>query len=286
MVKAIKLGLLISIILVGFIFRGQIIDYFNTLANLATFFVPCERPINYTIGDVDSRFGVSRAELAEIALQAEQIWEVPANKNLFNVKDNARLKISLVYDERQSLTDQSGAIESNIDEGRKLYDSLEARYRLLLGQYQTRLTKYNQDVAYWNTQGGAPKDEYDRLVKEARSLNIIADQINDLVGQLNSLVKKLNLNVSQFNSVTGEFNETLTTKPEAGTFSAAEGSIIVYQFSDLDELKITLAHEFGHALSLDHIDVPDVLMNPKRDANTKLTDSDVNELKRVCRLDT
>ena len=48
---------------------------------------PCNQPITYSIGEVDSRFGISKSDFAQIISEGIQIWENPIKKTLFTYSD-------------------------------------------------------------------------------------------------------------------------------------------------------------------------------------------------------
>lgn len=242
----------------------------------------CRRPIYYHAGTIDERFKLSASQLNEASKNAETIWEKPSGKDLFAFNQLQGITINLVFDERQQLTEQAEGLEGGIEQGKKSYNALVAKHEALTGQFQSQKQKYNSDVAYWNTHGGAPPAEYDRLREEGRQLNATVDEINSLVEQINALSKKLNLRVGEFNKITGEFNETLTVKPEAGLYSPLEASITIYQFASRAELELTIAHELGHALGIGHLEQADALMNPQITDSTYLTQADLDELTAVC----
>lgn len=66
-----------------------------------------------------------------------------------------------------------------------------------------------------------------------------------------------------------------------GEFNGRE--INIYEFQSIDELRITLAHEFGHALGLQHTNDPNALMYPilekQNFSHFKLTTADLELLK-------
>lgn len=251
-------------------------------SDLQALIYSCRKPIRYTAGTIDERFKLSAEELNEASKNAEAIWEKPAGKDLFAFDESQGITINLVFDERQQLTQRAEGLEGGIEQNKRAYDALVAKHDSLTAQFKTRLKKYNEDVAYWNAQGGAPKEDYERLREEGRQLNAMVDEINSLVEQINTLAKKLNLRVGEFNKITGEFNETLTVKPEAGLYSPLEASITIYQFENPRELALTIAHELGHALGINHLEQTDALMNPQITANTHLTQADLDALTAVC----
>lgn len=243
---------------------------------------PCRKPIRYSVGTIDERFKLNAGDLKEAALSAEAIWEKPTGRDLLAFDDSQGIAINLVFDERQQLTEQAEGIEGNIEQGKKSYNALVAKHDSLTTQFKTRTNEYNEDVVYWNDQGGAPKGDYERLREQGRQLNAMVDEINSLVEQINSLAKKLNLRVGEFNKITGEFNETLTVKPEAGLYSPLEASITIYQFASRAELELTIAHELGHALGIGHLGKPDALMSAQVTDTTHLTQADLDALAQVC----
>ncbi|MBI3261011.1 matrixin family metalloprotease [Candidatus Berkelbacteria bacterium] len=242
----------------------------------------CRRPIRYQAGTIDERFKLRSGELKQASKNAETIWENRSGKDLFVFDESQGITINLVFDERQQLTEQAGGIEGNIEQGKKSYNALVVKHDALVRDFQTRLKKYNEEVSYWNTHGGAPPAEFERLREEGRQLNAMVDEVNSLVEQINSLAKKLNLRVGELNKITNEFNETLTVKPEAGLYSPLEASITIYQFASRSELELTIAHELGHALGIGHLEQADALMNPQITNQTHLVQGDLDALNQVC----
>lgn len=243
---------------------------------------PCRKPITYTTGAIDPRFKLSVDQLKRAAQGGEQIWERSSGKNLFEFSQSEGITINLAFDQRQQLTQQAEGVEGGIEQGKQSYDALVLRHDRLVKQFQNRLADYNQTVARYNGQGGAPKEEYEKLREENRQLNAMIDEINALVRQLNQLAKKLNLRVGEFNKITGEFNETLTVKPEAGLYSPLESSITIYQYDSMTELTRTIAHELGHAIGVGHVDEADALMAPQVSDGTHVSPADLTALTAVC----
>ncbi len=275
-------------------------------------YLPCVAPIKYSLGNFDNRFGLTEQEFISVLKEAESVWEKPMNKELFNYTENKNiesLKINLIYDSRQESTKKLKTIGGAVDEARASYDALktkfdnarteysqmkrtfEARFALL----ESRKNQYEKEVKYWNNQGGATKEEYSRLEQEKlyinreieeinqiqKSLNVKASSVNELVNSLNSLASSLNLDVRKFNEVGSEngeeFEEGIYESDILGT------RINVFQFENRDKLLRVLAHEFGHALGLEHIDNSEAIMYRLNSGeNLTPTEDELNALRQRC----
>lgn len=290
-------------------------QYKAPLSNLAQeildWLQPCERPITYSLGNIDSRFGISNTELLADINKASAIWGSAINRQLFKYSRGGDLKINLVYDNRQQATDTLRQLGITINDDKATYDTLKAKYdafvasyntqkvqlSALIAQYDAHKTAYENAVNYWNSRGGAPPGEYATLQKERSdldaeaatinqdeaSLNELADTINSTATILNKLVAQLNAQGNTYNTV-GASNGTQFQEGEYVS-DASGREIDIFQFDNEDALVRVLAHEFGHALGMQHVNNPKAIMYYLNEGiNEKVTADDLAELKRVCRI--
>lgn len=294
-------SLLLWLLLIGLVGYLAYQHYYN---------LPCQKPIEYKVGTLDPRFGVTKAQfLADIA-QAGSLWSKATGKTLFEYNPNGSLTINLVYDDRQKITQQEQSLTSTIDATKGVADSVKQQYTALQSSYQSAYAAYqaalaqyiqtqsvyNSQVEYWNSKGGAPSKEYAQLQAQKSTLDgqrasLLQQQANanDLAAQINALIDKYNLLVHHINATVDAINnDGLTgTQFEEGVYisDAAGTRIDIYQFNSQTYFIRVLAHELGHSLGLGHNGGADSIMNPiNQSKSIKLSAQDIAAITAACRL--
>ncbi|PIW95415.1 MAG: hypothetical protein COZ85_00040 [Candidatus Moranbacteria bacterium CG_4_8_14_3_um_filter_34_16] len=269
----------------------------------------CQTPITYSIGRIDPQFGISQENFIRVVSLAEIFWEEPTGRNLFKYDFESQFKINLIYDERQVQTVESGKLEEELAQLETAQKKITAQYNSLqsdyqkkklqyekdLKEYQKEIKKFNEEVAYWNKKGGAPEDEYEDLKKKEEKLEKMGKNLEKERQEVNALAQKTNKLVSQEEKIVASYNSNLKTynnkfggtqEFEKGVFDGKE--INIYQFKELSDLRLTLAHELGHYLGMDHVQnslsIMYYLMGDQDLENPIPTKEDMNELNKVCKI--
>ena len=266
----------------------------------------CRLPLTYRIGHIDDRFGLSKEEARLALMEAEAVWENATGKNLFTYDEDAKFTVNFVFDERQALADAERNLRDRLDETEseseaidQTYAELVAKYNELTIEYQDAvavyeraLHAYNAEVEAYNDQGGAPESEYerltnekDRLDREQQSINELAAHLHTLVAEINRIGEEGNRLVDIHNREVERYNETFAESREFTQGDYYRTTITIYTWSDRTELKLVLAHELGHALSLDHVENEDSIMYYLMGGQTgdlEPTEEDLAAFERVC----
>ncbi|NNP69283.1 matrixin family metalloprotease [Acinetobacter sp. Ac_5812] len=258
---------------------------------------PLDTRLRYRIAEVDPRFKLSIEQVKTISQQATQIWKDGTGQDYFVYDPNAQLAIHLIYDERQMESEQRREHLSQLElnqqhwvEKKRQLDQIEQEIlhsKQLLDLKQQQLNQqiqhYNQEQQnarqhpssfanpeYFQQRQRDLEQNVQTLQQEIAQYNQRIMQLNQQVDELNALDQQLNASVSQYKQ---RFKPHLFHK---GLFNGKQ--ILIYEFESADDLRLTIAHEFGHALGLAHAEDAQALMYPimkeQNAAHFRLTQAD------------
>ena len=267
----------------------------------------CPIPINYRLGVIDDSFTITESEAKQYIEQAAAIWEDVSEQDLFVYDEDADFVINFVFDERQATADaqtadlerldsiagQNEEFRVQIDGLQSSYESRQSVFDSEKDAYDVDLQLHNDRVRQANDRGGATPAVFEQLESERERLAAVSDELRTEAGNLNSLATQLNelsnegnILIETYNQKVRAYNDEYGESHEFTQGDYRGGEINVYKFSDQFELVSVLAHEFGHALGISHIEEPGSLMYYLLDDDLErtqtLSEADIAALETEC----
>lgn len=271
---------------------------------------PCEEPLTYRIGDIDSRFNISTQQVAAIMEEVEELWETASERDLLDYHEEGKVTIDLVYSKEQKRSEEEQLFSNQIETKKEQVEATRGEYQRLAERFEHKendlkstVSKYNRLADSYNElaeelQGQEPSTgNIDKLKKleiqikklesdierKQENLELLRKQTNAKSEQLNNLIKEQSRMIARYNKQFGGVKRF-----DQGQFikKGENETIKVLQFSNRSELKTVLAHEIGHALGISHVNNPKSVMYHKMRRqdifDLELSNEDVIAIKDRC----
>lgn len=242
----------------------------------------CEEPISYRLGNIDNRFGISEKDIVSLLKEAEDLWETAGAKDLFvyNQNDTNAVPINFIFDQRQADIIAANQSEEFLNTEWNSFETLASQYESVSKEYKTKTNIYDSDVAEyeallsefndtvdeWNENGGSKKEYQDLKDQEFfiktvfKGLEIERERLNETADRLNNLAEQVNAIQSQLNRKIGLHNERFAEEEIINSGDFDYYKINIYQYYSIADLRLTLAHEMGHAIGIDHVEDKNAIM--------------------------
>lgn len=265
---------------------------------------PCKVTMGYKIGRFDTQFGISKIKFIEEIDAASSLWGEQVEKNLFKYDEKGPLTLNLIYDERQAQTEDIKNLAIEIENTKNTAEALKKTFEqekiIYVGDgeqlmkesedLKTKYEIYSDKVKMYNSQGGAPYPEYERMNQEletlkqtSKNLTIRRDALIVYMGEINAKVTRYNELVSYINTLIKRSNTLGAKRFTEGRFSPSTNTIDIYQYNDTVKLRRVIAHELGHVLGINHTEtLSSIMYAVNTGTSTSLSTEDVRALHEVC----
>lgn len=244
----------------------------------------CDQPIHYRIDTIDPRFNLSKDSFSSDVADAVQSWNSTEGKDLFVYDPKGDLSINLIYDQRQYLTTKISQMENTVQSEKQSLKPQVSEFQKLSADLSQKIAALNSEVEMWNSKGGAPEQEFDKIIQRQQELKTEEERLNVMAKSLNMSASEYNSQVDLLNKNIKNFNNALEERPEEGIFKGPENRIEIYFSNNKAELIHTIAHELGHAIGISgHVSNSKAIMYAKTSQTLTLTEEDIAGLKDVCK---
>jgi hypothetical protein len=265
---------------------------------------PCTTTMGYKLGAFDARFGISKEDFLKEIEKGSKLWSDALGKKLFEYDEKGPLTINLIYDDRQARTVDLNYLILEIENTKRSAEILQENYEQEKIAYiergdaftrdsesfQEKYKTYTQKVESYNTQGGAPRAEYETMTQtlsdlkeEATSLDARRLVLISEMNTINTKVARYNEFIAYTNDLIRKSNSLGAKKFTEGRFSPAINTIDIYQYNTILKLRRVITHELGHALGINHNNSIESIMYAVNSATTTvLSKQDIRDLKATC----
>ncbi len=245
----------------------------------------CQVPLTWKVGEIDTVYDKSPGFVLNAAQQAVALWESAVGQQLFvhdaengfpiNLIDNGAhtdLQKSLtsrsVIDENQQMVAKA---EKSLKNAVNAHDRLTGAYERQLAQFNRKQSAYNREVQRINRLGGATELQKRQLERQRNALNKERITIQREQKRVERSQDKLQQQIDAHNRLVNQYNEQVSSSPRLSTEKSGDFQFLlkserysytpvtitpreinVYRFANRTHLVWILAHEFGHALGLEH----------------------------------
>jgi|GEM_PF-907486 len=204
-----------------------------------------------------------------ILKKVEKIKQLQSKISKLKVKiSDEKLKmidIKSLFDEKNSIQKEKIRVYNE-------YVSEINRHKYTKDEYKKVKAKVELKRKKLNSELRVLKSEYRKLSSKIKDYNRKIRAFNRLINRHNRYVLELEALNRGFKKVKGKTfvtikNKKITTLKDGKSVSEKNitvtlGRIEIYGFDTIEELKVILAHEIGHLVGAQHIDVKGALMNP------------------------
>ncbi len=258
----------------------------------------CDQVILWRLDSIDPAFGLSPEQAQPLIQDAASRWNQALGKEVLRYDAQHGFPIRFVFDARQQQQLEQLLLERNLD------------------RYDDRIRDQQQDfdrqLAEFQQQKAAFEQEDQQLAAAIEAFNVQAQQADPgaaaLLGkqqaellsrqkehaleaeQLDAISAKLQDRQQQLNSLINDRNALLPSQPTTGLAEVglleqqgAKRTMTIFAYKDAHHLTLTLLHEFGHALGIDHLtDSSSIMFSQLNGSQQDLTNADISAWQQQC----
>lgn len=258
----------------------------------------CDQLIRWRLDSIDPAFGLGAEQALPLLQDAANQWNQALGKEVLLYDAQAGFPIRFVFDARQQqqleqlllernlhrydnrIEDQQRDFEQQLAEFQKLKDDFAEKDRLLAADIQA----FNQKAQQADPGAAALLGkEQAELLSRQKEHALEAEQLDALTEKLQDRQQQLNNTIADRNALIPEQQPTGLAEVGLLEQRGANRTMTIFAYKDAHHLTLTLLHEFGHALGLDHLaDRSSIMHSQLNGAQQGLTSADIQAWRQQC----
>lgn len=258
----------------------------------------CDQLIRWRLDSIDPAFGLGAEQALPLLQDAANQWNQALGKEVLRYDPQQGFPIRFIFDARQQqqleqlllernlhrydnrIEDQQRDFEQQLAEFQKLKDDFAEKDRLLAADIQA----FNQKAQQADPGAAALLGkEQAELLSRQKEHALEAEQLDALTEKLQDRQQQLNNTIADRNALIPEQQPTGLAEVGLLEQRGANRTMTIFAYKDAHHLTLTLLHEFGHALGLDHLaDRSSIMHSQLNGAQQGLTSADIQAWQQQC----
>lgn len=258
----------------------------------------CDQTILWRLDSIDPAFALSTEDALPLIHAAAARWNQALGKEVLRYDAQQGFPIRFVFDARQQQQLEQLMLERNLTRYDDRISDQQQDFEQQLAEFQQQKTVFEAkdrqlaaDIASFNNQAQQADPGAAALLGKQQAELLSRQKEHALEAeQLDALSEKLQDRQQQLNNLIADRNALLPTQQATGLAEVglleqrgAQRSMTIFAYKDAHHLTLTLLHEFGHALGIDHLtESSSIMFSQLNGSQQDLTSADIQAWRQQC----
>jgi hypothetical protein len=267
-------------------------------APLSSKVASCHQQITWRLDQIDPAFGLTAEQALPIITAAAEQWNQVLGQEVLRYDPQQGFPIRFVFDARQQQQLEQLMLERNLHRYDDRIAEQQQDFERQLAEFQQNKTTFEQtdqqlaaDIQAFNAKAQQADPSAAALLGREQAELLSRQKEHALAAeQIDALQQKLEDRQQQLNNLIADRNALLPAQQATGLAEVglleqqgANRTMTIFAYKDAHHLTLTVLHEFGHALGLDHLtDSHSIMFSQLNGAQQNLTSSDVQAWQQLC----
>jgi len=268
-------------------------------APLASKQASCDQPIRWRLDSIDPAFSLSAEQALPLITDAAAQWNQALGAEVLRYDAQQGFPIRFIFDARQQQQLEQLMLQRNLHRYDDRIADQQQDFERQLAEFQQNKSAFEQkdqelaaDIKLFNEKAQQADPGAAAMLGREQAELLSRQKEHALEAeQLDALSEKLQDRQQQLNNTIADRNALIPAQQTSGLAEVglleqrgATRTMTIFAYKDAHHLTLTLLHEFGHALGLDHLpDSASIMYNQLSSAQHQLTAADITAWQQLCR---